>query len=266
MGPIVRNFSVLLFLCIPGLLISSPASHREVDTRSFLLPPGVIIIDPGHGGRDPGAAAVLTGDDGSTKQVYEKDINLAIALRLKDILEQQAPETAVILTRNDDSYISLQQRVQTANTAVPPPGTSRIYISIHANAAPVNSARGFEVWTYRGQKVSRFVKSGVDDPFMEALALKLDTLVHRELLDASDALADQVLISLRDELSEMSPSRGIKEQDFYVIKFTRMPAVLVEAGFMSNPEELKLLVTDHYQEKIAQALAAAVLAYSESLQ
>ncbi|MDI6821552.1 MAG: N-acetylmuramoyl-L-alanine amidase [Actinomycetota bacterium] len=173
----------------------------------------LIVIDPGHGGSDSGACA---------NGLREKDVNLDVALRLRNLLQSQG--YGVIMTRTTDIYLSLQQRCDIANN-----NRADIFVSVHHNAATVSTARGTEVlyYTYssRGKKLAECIQS--------------------ELIKA---------IGTRDH--------GIKPRDdLYVLKHTVMPAVITEAAFLSNPEDAGLLKQDSFRQKIAQGICNGVVKY-----
>lgn len=171
----------------------------------------LIVVDPGHGGKDQGAKGV-TGN-------LEKDFNLAVGNRLVQLL-QQFPEFQVLTTRSTDVYLTLPERVELANEV-----EADLFLSIHANSFRPDS-RGTETYYYHSNS--------------QALA----QVVHRHLLAATQF-----------------PDRKVKTAGFYVIKHTKMPAVLTETGFLSNAYENAKLASPEFQEKVAQALAAAVREY-----
>ncbi len=181
------------------------------------LPPGfplkleetLILIDPGHGGQDPGAI----GPGGS----QEKDANLDIALRLKSLLPNSA------LTREGDYYVSLQQRVESASQM-----GAGIFISIHNNALPGGKGSGTETYYYR------------EDSFL--LAQYIHTALIRKL---------------------GLPDGGVKRRGFYVIKNAPCPAILIEGAYISNPQEEKLLATEEFRQKIAEAIVEGLKAFAK---
>ncbi len=236
------------------LVSATPSGARDL-TVPLLEPLGAVIIDPGHGGRDPGAVVLQ-----HQQQVMEKDINLSVAHKLKDLLDVHAPEIDVYLTREDDTYQSLPARVQMAAQVLPPEGTSKVYLSIHTNAAVVPEASGFEVWINRGD-VTAYIAPTVEDAYLKRRIEEIDRTLHRELKDGTDALADAMIESLRDQVGEYMPSRGIRHQDFYVIRYSQMPSVLVEMGFMTNPSELEQLLDESFQMLIARGMLSALLEY-----
>ncbi len=173
----------------------------------------LIAIDPGHGGSDSGACA---------NGLKEKDVNLDVALALRNLLESQG--YGVIMTRTTDIYLSLRQRCDIANN-----NKADIFVSVHHNAATVSTARGTEVLYYTYSSKGK----------------KLAECIQVELIKA---------IGTRD--------RGIKPRDdLYVLKHTVMPAVITEAAFLSNPEDAELLKQDSFRQKIAQGICNGIIKY-----
>lgn len=177
----------------------------------------IVVIDPGHGGRDPGATA-----DG----INEKDLNLRIAARLYILLKNLGFK--VKMTRSDDRYLSLEDRVKIANDV-----NADIFISIHCNAASSYKANGIESLYYPGS-------------------------------DKGKILAKEIQNTIIDKLNRTD--RGIKTRpDLFVLKYTSMPTVLVECGFITNAEERKLITADRYRNDIAAAIFYGVGEYYEKI-
>ncbi len=184
----------------------------------------VVVIDPGHGGKDPGAEASNT-----KKYDHEKDICLKVSIKLADYLAERLPNTKVILTRSSDKFLSLEERVFIANAA-----KANIFLSIHCNSNPIRSIHGTQLHLHdKASKESNF------------LAKSLDAEFNKKARRNSKGLQD-------------SRSRG---HDLYVLQYSEMPAVLVEIGFLSNQEEEKYLNSDHGQAVIASAMFRAVRTY-----
>lgn len=181
----------------------------------------VIVIDPGHGGRDPGAI----GYNGS----YEKDINLEISKRL--IKELKSKGYKVILTRDKDEYIENTLRAQIANKK-----RARVFISIHGNSIEKNSSvDGVQVLYY---------------PDRESTIEDLD----------NNQLGSIMLKSIIEGTS--AKDRGaIAREDLIVLNETKMPAILIEYGFISNEAEEKLLLTDEYQETMVNSIVNGIEKY-----
>ncbi len=229
----------------------------------FMQPLGTIIIDPGHGGNDPGAIAEIS-KEGTTTVYYEKDINLAIAEMVSEILMEDYPEFTVVMTRNDDSSISLWQRAFLANTVETEWGTSKVFISIHANAAPgIIAAYGFEVWRLYPYITHDFYSSDINESTIIKSVDKTNKELNRELDEADSILAECIEESLVEGMGEDIRNRGIKDSAFYVLKQTYMASILIETGFMSFDDELLLLIDPAYQRRLAVSIVDGIVRYVE---
>ena len=179
-----------------------------------------IVIDAGHGGKDTGAM--------SKRDHYEeKELTLATARMIQHSLQQLGYKT--VMTRQHDAYISLRGRAEIANAI-----EGDLFVSIHYNHAPSESAKGIEVYHYKESPQSKRIV-------------------------ASKVLAQDVL--KRVVTLTGGESRGVKEANFAVIRETKMPAILVEAGFLSNARERECIHDPKYQRKIAWGIARGVDAY-----
>jgi len=165
-----------------------------------------ICIDPGHGGKDSGAVGIFK----------EKDLNLKVALNLGKILKDSGQ--TVVFTRTTDVFIELADRVRISNNE-----RADVFVSIHQNGAPNNSARGVETYYYRGSEKGK------------ALALN----IQKELVNLNYTL-----------------DRGVKEAEYYVIKYLKAVAVLVECGFVTNEQDAKAVDEKVYE--IAFAIAKGI--------
>ena len=183
----------------------------------------VVVIDPGHGGSDPGAIA-------SSSQCQEKDHNLAIALLVKEQLEQE--ELKVICTRTDDRYLSLEERSRIANQA-----KATVFVSIHCDSFTNPTVSGTTTFYY-------------------APPDRLQLAAQRE---ERKRLAQFVQQKLVQELGRNN--RGVKEQNLSVLRNTEMPSILTEVAFLSNPEEDRLLQQPEFRKRAAQAIAAGIMEY-----
>ena len=186
----------------------------------------LIVIDPGHGGRDPGAV----GPAG----VRESDINLQVALRLEQLLIHRGHK--IILTRREDDYISLTERAAIANKA-----GADCFISLHCNAATSRQAHGFEVWTSPGKTRA--------DP----LATQIAAAWAKEFPE----------ITIRADWSDGDVD---KEARFYVLMNTVAPAALLEMQSISHPKWEQWLGAPLNQERISAAVADGVEAWGRELQ
>lgn len=186
----------------------------------------VVAVDPGHGGKFPGATAPHPDRPGVI--VHEKDITLKIGLQLKNLLERDGHH--VVMTRSDDSNLDddlnadLRQRAEIANTA-----GAEVFVSIHCNSAENPQAQGIEVYHFPGSENGRALAS----------------LIHNALITR-----------FRDH-----QDRGVKSENFAVLRLTTMPSCLVETEFMTNPHTLRFLIDVTNQHRIAEALRDGIYAY-----
>jgi len=240
-----------------GRLLGPPKAAGRVKpagTQRYLI--RKVVIDPGHGGNDPGAIG-RTG-------LKEKDLVLDIARRVREQLNENGID--VLLTRDRDRFISLERRAQIANE-----GDVDFFVSIHANSARLKGARGFEVY---------YLSTAVDDNARAVEAaensfLKFDdSSFQRRNTDLEATVWDLVYTENREESIELAKyiakavdastslhNRGVKSARFYVLKGAQMPAVLIEVGFISNPEEEKNLKDPSYRQAVASSIAKGILNY-----
>ncbi|MFH1062786.1 MAG: N-acetylmuramoyl-L-alanine amidase [Candidatus Omnitrophota bacterium] len=232
--------------------------YRETKAKPSNFSIRKIVIDPGHGSQDPGAIG--------TKGIQEKDIVLDIALRLKKELVADGME--VVLTRQTDVFHALEKRAEIANQA-----KADFFISIHANAAEAKSANGFEAY---------FLSTAYDD-FSKAVQIRENAVIkyeenadYNKADDLNATLWDMILSENRIESIEMANSiaeelrkslklrtRFVKGAKFLVLKGTRMPAVLLEAGYLSNPEEGAKLNNPYYRQMLAESIAQGIISYKK---
>jgi len=213
-----------------------------------------IFIDPGHGGRDPGAIGRHTVDD-SLFEIFEKDIVLDVGLRLYTLLRQSYPDRQIALSRLDDTYLTLEERTNMANDMVVADNEVVLFVSLHANASLNTRATGFEVWylspeVSRGELISRR-RTQVDDP---ALISILNTLRDEELTIESILLARSVLDGLDGTVGGIVPNRGMKMESWYVVRNAKMPSILVELGFVTNREAALRLTEPDYLHKLTMGI------------
>lgn len=218
-----------------------------------------IVIDPGHGGEDPGAI----GPSG----LQEKDIVLSVGNKLGSILKEQ-PGVEVIYTRDSDIFIPLNERTEIANSK-----KADLFISIHANASPKKNTRGIETyflnWTNdeeamrvaaRENKIS-FQKM---EEMQGDLQMILEDLARKNKNEESMKLASNVQNAMVNTLKKRYSrieDLGVKYALFYVLVGAEMPSILVEIAFISNHEEENRLSNDQYKNKIAEAIASGVNSY-----
>ena len=190
----------------------------------------VVYLDAGHGGYDPGA---------SYFGISEKSLTLAIQSRVKDKLEAEGYQ--VVTTRTSDTYVDLTDRSRAANAS-----ESDIFVSIHINASGSSAAQGIETYYYQ--------------PYAEYPS-RINATYHANptRLSMSDTLANAIQSSLINATG--AQNQGVKRQTFAVLRETTSPAVLLELGFLSNPQEAARLNTSAYQETLANAIVAGIKRY-----
>ena len=252
----VCSIFVLVFISVLGLSYASEPF--------FSLPAGTVILDAGHGGKDPGAVSTVT-RDGSTIEIYEKDITLSLVLQAGRMLEEMYPELSVIYCRTADDYISLWERSQTANSSPAVPGTSKLFVSVHVNAAGTETASGFEVWKLQTSIEKDFLTTTLSESGIVEKTEELNTSMNQELDAMASRLAQSMETALIYGLPPETRDRGIKEGSFYVLHNSLMPAILIETGFMTNKDELQKLLDPSYQETYARGIALGISTYIESL-
>ena len=226
---------------------NAPISVAPVATRKHR-----VVIDPGHGGHDSGAVG-----HGHT---LEKDVVLQISKQVQQMLE--ASNVEVVLTRSDDTFISLEERTAIANRL-----GADAFISIHANSAKHGRARGIETY-YLNVTDDRYairlaaVENKTTEEQVSDLQLILADLSTKVNSQESMQLARQVQSKMCAQARTLNPSTrdlGVKASLFYVLLGARMPSILVETSFVSNREEARLLRSAPYQRTLSRAIANAVV-------
>lgn len=246
-----------------GLLMLFPISSYSAPKDKF-----VVVIDAGHGGKDPGA---------EENHVKEKDVNLGVALKLGQLIKKNLKDTEVIYTREDDKFVSLQGRADIANKA-----QADLFISIHCNSVDRNNPNRETV-----QGATTYVLGHNKDAANLEVARRENEVAE---LDENDKIRfskfdqnqdESVIITeivqkqnhrnsvifARDVQNWMQnigrQSRGVKEAGFWVLWSTAMPSALIELDFICNPTVAKFLGSNEGQEKLAKSIYEAVRKYEE---
>ncbi len=234
---------------------NTAAAVKDFFDSQIVLKPEVryIVLDPGHGGKDSGAIGSYT-SGGKKTRLNEKDVVLKTALETAALLRARFPEKEIMLTRSDDRYLKLEERTEFANSVKLAENEAMIFISIHANASFNSTARGFEVW-YLPQEYKRDLLDpesldGVDQDVIPIL----NTMLDEEYTIESVLLGEKLLESLDDQIGDLSINRGPKEESWFVVRNARMPSVLIELGFVTNPEEALLLSSSPYLKKVSKGI------------
>jgi len=237
-----------------GLTMNLPEAVADVRVREAKLPGRpIVLIDPGHGGRDPGA----TGVSGST---LEKDLALAMAKELADLLEERG-RVRVALTREADRYLTLEQRAGIARRL-----QAGLFLSLHMDSAPNPLAKGATVYSLSdvasSAEAARFAaaENAVDgalssEPDDSVRALLADVAL-REQMEDSAGLAERLLRRAAGRV-ELRP-RPHQFAAFHVLRRAETPAVLIEAGYISNVDDEAMLQTREGRAPLVLALAQAV--------
>ena len=237
-----------------GLTLDLPEAVAEVRVRQARLPGRpIVLIDPGHGGRDPGA----TGVSGSS---LEKDLTLSMATELADLLEQRG-RVRVALTRESDRYLTLEQRAGIARRL-----QAGLFLSLHMDSAPNPLAKGATVYSLSdvasSAEAARFAaaENAVDgalssEPDDSVRALLADVAL-REQMEDSAGLAERLLRRAAGRV-ELRP-RPHQFASFHVLRRAETPAVLIEAGYISNVDDEAMLQTKEGRAPLVLALAQAV--------
>ena len=219
-----------------------------------------IIIDPGHGGKDPGAIGY--------RGTKEKDITLDVAKRLVKKIERNM-NINTILTRDEDIFIRLQDRTKLANS-----NNGKLFISIHANSAEDRRANGFETYMIGMNKNAAAVRTAARENAVldleggSATKLTDEALIKVTIAQSGFANGSEKFAALvQEEMNKrlQSKDRGVKQAGFYVLAYASMPNVLIELGYLSNPAEEKKLKSSQYKDALATSIYRAIEKYQETL-
>ena len=245
------------FLALLALATATMAARPVVAAEERLQPSalGSVVIDAGHGGKDPGAV--------NRWGVREKDVTLAVALMLRDYLARES-DIPVKMTRDTDVYLTLDERSQVANdyVAASQDRQPSVFVSIHCNSASNGRAVGAETYVYnttatdrRAARVATRENLGTD--------FSLDFIFADMRKRAMADLTEQFAVRVQDELVSAAhvEDRDVRRGPFYVLFFSAMPSVLVEVGFLTNRQEQARLTSESGQRSLAEAIGAAVIAF-----
>ncbi len=228
----------------------------------------VVVLDPGHGGHDPGAVG--------KKGLQEKDVVLDVALKTREILSKE-PHIEVVLTRDKDVFIPLEERSLIALQK-----EADLFVSIHANASPNRAARGIETYLQNWTSEEEAIRVAARENYVSLKKMKekmaqyksddlgkiLSDLYRDYKRDESVALANYVQSSLYSNVAKVhakTVNLGVKQAMFFVLMGASMPpSILAEISFVSNPEEEKLLAGDAYRMVIAKSIASGIKTYFSS--
>ncbi|MCC6140925.1 MAG: N-acetylmuramoyl-L-alanine amidase [Nitrospira sp.] len=214
-----------------------------------------IVIDPGHGGKDPGARGA--------RGTEEKDITLKVALRLRDLLSKQ-PGLRVLMTRDQDVFVELEERAKFANRH-----DADLFVSIHVNSHPSRAVKGIEIYHFGEAK---------DQRALEVAARENGTPLNSTGAGVEYFLADLLTAKKIEESMELAwtakeslvahmsghyhiTDHGVKTAPFYVLRYTSMPSILAEIAYISNPSEEDLLRKTSFTRDVADSLLSGVTSF-----
>lgn len=224
-----------------------------------------IVIDAGHGGRDPGA--VFEHEiGGSRRLVRESDIALDASAMLRDMLVRRFPGKRVLMTRERDITMSLEERTDLANSVPTRDDEGIIFVSIHANAAMNRSARGFEVWhiTHEYQRRLDIVdEAQFPDPYLRRM---MNTITGDAFNAESVMLAQSILNGLHSAVGSEMPNRGLRAENWFVVRRSNMPAVLVELGFVTNRQDALLMTSEAYLRRMVEGVYSGIADFVDAFE
>jgi N-acetylmuramoyl-L-alanine amidase len=246
-------------------IINSAVFCQQEAAGSYKLK--TVVIDAGHGGKDPGSVG---------RKSTEKEVVLAIALKLGKYIEDKLPEVKVVYTRTTDEFIPLHKRADIANSE-----KADLYISIHANGTPNSLVDGTETLVlglHRAEENFEVAKKE-----NSVILLEDDYSVHYEGFDPGSPESYMIFSLMQNLYFEQSidfaayvqtqfrerasrKDRGVKQQGLLVLARTSMPGVLIETGFMTNPDEEKFLMSETGQDYIASAIFRAFRDYKDMME
>jgi N-acetylmuramoyl-L-alanine amidase len=253
--------SKMLFLVMISFLLSgySPSDNNEKRWT--------IVIDAGHGGKDPGAVGSFS---------YEKNLTLAIALKTGEYIEKNLKNAKVVYTRKNDVFVGLDKRAEIANK-----NKADLFISVHVNSSPSKHIRGTETYVMGLHKDKENLEVAMKEN--EVILLETDystkyenfdpkspesyimfTLMQNMFQKQSTDLASRIQIQYKERVARID--RGVKQAGFWVLFMTTMPGILTETGFISNLAEERYLNTKEGQEYLASAIYRACRDYVEELE
>ena len=228
------------------------------ENNSTMYKVGAILIDAGHGGKDPGALKTYK-VNGKDVTIQEKDVNLKVAKLLGERLKTAYPDKQIILTRNKDVFLTLQERTEIANNVKVREDEAVLFISIHVNSSLNKTSSGYEVWYLSpGYRRTVIDKSATDDSSLFPI---LNSMLEEEYTTESIMIAKFIMDGLQSQIGDQSKARGIKAEEWFVVKNSNMPSVLIELGFVSNEKEALLLNNDTYLKKATLGIYNGIAAF-----
>ena len=266
----LENPARLVVDVIPGIAVPDATASNQTPptppTPSTFEPPPqptipqaksfkTIVLDPGHGGKDPGARGL--------RGTEEKDITLKVALRLRDLLSKQ-PGVRVLMTRDQDVFVELEERAKFANRH-----EADLFVSIHVNSHPSRSVKGIEIYHFGEAKDQRALEvaarengtplssTGVGWEYLVADLLTAKKI--EESLELAWTAKESLVTHMNSHYT--ITDHGVKTAPFYVLRYTSMPSILAEIAYISNPSEEDLLRKNAFIRDVADSLLNGVTSF-----
>lgn len=254
---IIKLAKTTLLVTVHNKKYASKENDAKKDKWNF----DVIVIDAGHGGKDYGAIGV--------NNTIEKDVNLAIALKLGELIKKELPEVKIVYTRETDKFVELYKRGKIANEA-----DGKLFISIHCNsvAKKKSEPNGFEIYLLRPGKTDDAISiaerensviSYEDNPARYQKLTDenfiLVSMAHASYMKYSEKFAEMLNLHFKKELK--ISSRGVKQAGFYVLVGASMPGVLIETGYVTNQKDSDYIKSSKGQNDFARSILAAVKSF-----
>jgi N-acetylmuramoyl-L-alanine amidase len=242
-------------LLAPRTVAQQPTSSASQPMMPHARNYTTIVIDPGHGGKDPGARGFHKTD--------EKNITLKVAIQLRELLSQR-PDVRVLMTRDRDVFIELEDRTKFANS-----NEADLFVSIHVNSHPSRAVKGIEIYHFGEAKDQRALEvaarengtpisnTGVGWEYL--VADLLTTKKIEESLDLAWNVKEALVAQMNGRY--MVNDHGVKTAPFYVLRFTSMPSILAEIAYISNPDEEDLLKNPAFIRDVAQSLHHGIISF-----
>ena len=260
-GDITIKDGIITFSDTAATFVKSFFKEKELQQGPVIR---AVVIDPGHGGRDPGTNhSHVIGD----KKIYlvEKDLVLNVAKDLYYMMSRRYPAKQIVLTRDDDTYLRLEERVEIANSIeLNTESEAIIFVSIHANASLNPKSYGYEVWYLPPEYGRKNLIS--ESEAGENVRPILNMMKDEEFTIESILLGQRILDAFDGIIGENSLNRGLKEESWFVVRNARMPSVLIELGFVTNPEEALRMTEPEYLHRMAQGLYNGISGFIENFE
>jgi N-acetylmuramoyl-L-alanine amidase len=270
--PVMRGIDLPTVLSLHDRVRQFDYLLDDSSKRGELQKVRTIVLDPGHGGENQGAIGVA--------EIHEKYLTVELALSLRDELQRRYPNTRVVLTRYWDRELSLQDRIHFANTV-----KADLFLSLHYNAAVHDRAIGYEAYYLRVDETTPGLAQKKGEPvatvggasgmeakhlgghehgtFNDAVVTIQRDLARQRQHEESALLARTVVDQFRQRLS--SVNRGVKQANFGVLRGALMPAIVVEGGFLTHPNEGERVVQEKHRERLIASLMAAIETFDKAV-